>query len=88
MKTWDCYPILSGISVSGMLACIVTIMEAVLMAGYSLNYIIMAIWWSVIESVHIPPWASCNNRWNDATCITRGGLIDLHRRSPKFYVSI
>ena len=32
--------------------------------------------YSVINNIHEPQWATCNNSWNSPNCVTRGKAID------------
>ena len=85
MKTWDCFPILGGVSITTFFVTTQFVVNTQLMAAYSLYYIIVAMY-SVVIYEHHAPWNDCGHVWNSPDCITRGTLLDRIRNNTQEHI--
>ena len=88
MKALDCYPLISGVVISGFFCGIFWVLAASLMAIYSLYYFFAGVYNAVMD-VHTPMWARCDQAWNSDECANHGTLLDMQRENIDFinYVS-
>ena len=68
VESWNCYPLLGGVGIGGLLTTWLIIIYYSVLTAYALLYLGMSLW--SLKDINHPVWDGCDHDWNTPKCLT------------------